>query len=420
MNSLECMGSAKERIAVFPDPRLKRENCKRTKHDSAFSDWKVLIGPSDWDDHSVGKEGAERYRVHNLPNCASCPGVYELGIAILNTKSGRETPSKKSKQQQGIIVVYLGQADNVRTRLQNYGREGSHLEKGSSVVDPAKEKLGLFKDIFSRGYAILFRWAPMKSKRDAENTESQLLAKFDYAWNKEKNGMRRPSDIFQKLDQGSNTSGFIKFPLFFKPKKVGIKIEACKPFLLENRNNEKNDLFSRILRITRSLPIPVSSSRFGLNETDTVVICGVALGEGTVCKKTPVEGRKRCLDHKGMKINGFTSKMIKEEEEEEGTVEEQIGDITSPEKANNKEAPMCGIDLGNGNFCLSPSVKGRKRCNKHKGMRGHKSKVDTNTCTNNTKTCSAQMKNGSVCTKEPVLGRKRCEQHKGMRAAKCC
>ncbi|XP_047334854.1 protein EFFECTOR OF TRANSCRIPTION 2-like [Impatiens glandulifera] len=393
--------AGKERIAVLPATRLKREDCKRTKHDSVFSDWKVLIGPSDWDDHSVGKEGAERYRVHNLPNSASCPGVYELGIAIPNTKAGRETPSKKNKQQEDTIVVYLGQADNVRTRLQNYGREGSHLEKGNSVIDPAKEKLGLFKEVFARGYAILYRWAPMKSKRDAEKTESQMLENFDYAWNKEKNVMRRPSDIFQKLHQGSSTtSGFIRFPFFFKPKKVGIKIEACKPF--ENTNNEKNDLFSRILRMGRSLPVT--------NEIDTV-ICGVALGEGTICKQKPVEGRKRCLEHKGMKINGSTSKMIKDEEE--------IGIETSPEKANNNEPPtsesICGLNLENGNFCMMPSVKGRKRCNQHKGMRAQaqKSNIDSNTC-------SAAMKNGSVCSRVPVHGRKRCEQHKGMKAAAYC
>uniref|UniRef100_A0A803RBZ1 Uncharacterized protein n=1 Tax=Cannabis sativa TaxID=3483 RepID=A0A803RBZ1_CANSA len=47
--------------------RLKREDCKHTKHDRHFSRWEILVGPSDWEDHSLGKEGAERYRVHNLP-----------------------------------------------------------------------------------------------------------------------------------------------------------------------------------------------------------------------------------------------------------------------------------------------------------------------------------------------------------------
>ncbi|MFS7991140.1 hypothetical protein Hanom_Chr12g01067351 [Helianthus anomalus] len=29
--------------AVTTAPALKRENCSRTKHDSAFSDWKVIF-----------------------------------------------------------------------------------------------------------------------------------------------------------------------------------------------------------------------------------------------------------------------------------------------------------------------------------------------------------------------------------------
>lgn len=97
-----------------------------------------LVGPSDWENHSHGKEGAERYKVHNLPNDTG-PGLYELGIAVPGA---------------GVIVVYVGQAESVRARLQAYGRTGAHLNSGS---DSGR----YFEDIFRRGYSIVYRSAPV-------------------------------------------------------------------------------------------------------------------------------------------------------------------------------------------------------------------------------------------------------------------
>ena len=61
----------------------------------------------------LGKEGAERYKVHNLPKNSGA-GVYELGIAVSKMGLGHEIMKLDSER---IIVVYLGQANNVRTRL---------------------------------------------------------------------------------------------------------------------------------------------------------------------------------------------------------------------------------------------------------------------------------------------------------------
>lgn len=121
------------------------------------------MGPSDWEDHSLGKEGAERYRVHNLPNCSSCSGLYELGIAVPHSSSSRET---SKLDPDCIIPVYLGQAENVRTRLQRYGREGAHLENGKPTSElnySTQQGLGLFTDIFARCYSVVYRWAPVST-----------------------------------------------------------------------------------------------------------------------------------------------------------------------------------------------------------------------------------------------------------------
>lgn len=123
--------------------------------------FQILIGACDWEDYLLHKEGAERYRTHNLPNGASCPGLYELGIAISVTQTKGKSISKLDSKN--IIPVYLGQADNVRTRLQQYGRDGDHLDNGLLKGEQNDRKvLGLFSDIFSYGFAIAFRWAPVR------------------------------------------------------------------------------------------------------------------------------------------------------------------------------------------------------------------------------------------------------------------
>ncbi|XAR67179.1 hypothetical protein NMG60_11013643 [Bertholletia excelsa] len=373
--------------------RLKREDCKRTKHDSVFSQWKVLIGPSDWEDHHLGKEGAERYRVHNLPNSSSCSGLYELGIAIPLVHSARDA---RKLDPDHIIPVYLGQADNVRARLQSYGREGSHLENGRSIGEPnesVQHGPRLFSEVFSRGYSVVYRWAPMKSKRDAEKTEAQLLETFDYAWNRGNNGIRRPSDIIQKIHKiDSRKSLFTSISRKLQnlhKKKVGIKIEACKPIMLGDSsatysNQEDKNLLFQIFKIGRSWPRQVSP-RNSSNDNN-LNICGVALGHGSVCRRVPVEGRKRCADHKGMKINGFTSKLIAEGKPlaDYGNLESSFvdnlehGGHYTPSFSHGKmkslpiadnSFPNCGITLGDGSSCRRRPVKGRKRCEEHKGRR---------------------------------------------------
>ncbi|KAF5776227.1 putative transcription factor HRT family [Helianthus annuus] len=370
--------------AVSTAPALKRENCSRTKHDSAFSDWKILIGACDWEDYLLNKEGAERYRTHNLPNCSSCPGLYELGIAVSVTRKQGKIVSKLNSKN--VIPVYLGQADNVRTRLQQYGRDGAHLENGLSNGEQNDRKvLGLFSDVFSYGFAIAFRWAPMESKKDAEKTESQLLKTFDYAWNRGMNGERRPKDIHKKLN---NTELHPKRVLLvFKnirvipPKEVGLRIKRCDPPVLENGSSfytKQNDInpFAKIFKFGRSRPTLVSKD--GNMNNNNVGTCGVALGHGSICIRPPVEGRKRCADHKGMKVNAYIR----------------------PHS-----------DLETGTFCDS-----QNDCEevKHEGMIVNE-KMSTISGVGSL-TCVAITLNGSCCRRKPSKNSQFCWQHEAIRA----
>ncbi|VFQ68105.1 unnamed protein product [Cuscuta campestris] len=327
--------------------RLNREDCKHTKHDSAFSEWKILVGPNDWQDYVSGIEGSERYRTQNLPNCASCPGIYELGITPSNPR--RETANHRVDSAI-VFPVYVGQADNVRTRLQQYGRDGSHLENGCSKGDlswdknaPCSKGPSFFTCAFSRGLTVVYRWAPMKSKKDAEKAEAQLLDKFDYAWNTDSNGARRQSDVFYKLDLISSRASPSFFPSIIRRLKLslqrpkGIKIEVCDPPPSENGsyfygNTKSNHFLPQIFKFGRSRPGVVSVD-FDIKEN--LSICGVALGHGSVCIRSPVKGRKRCCEHKGMKINGsLNSKLIADD-------------------GSSNETLICGFVLENGSPCAS-------------------------------------------------------------------
>ncbi|CAH9143725.1 unnamed protein product [Cuscuta epithymum] len=434
--------------------RLHREECKRTKHDSAFSEWKILVGPSDWQDYVLGVEGAERYRTQNLPNSASCPGIYELGIISVPKAQSRLETNKNNFDTANVVPVYVGQADNVRTRLQQYGRDGSHLENGCAKADLSSDKDAVclkgpsfFTSSFSRGFTIAYRWAPMKSKKDAERAETQLLDTFDYAWNSDSNGARRDKDVFSKFEFISSRASSLPLIIpsiitrlkssFQKPK--GIKIEACEPLPLQNGSQFYNDAKSshflpQIFKFGRSRPTIVSVNS-GVNENHVSSICGVALGHGSVCIRSPAsKGSKRCFEHRGMKINGLlTPKLIADDEK------------------NSEETRICGFLLENGSACVSKPFGKNKRCIEHKGRRipgkGKEMKVqsemqksyddsqdeclrnkeDITQCliispfkttasederSNSVRTCGATLKNGSSCRRKLAEGNnKRCWQH---------
>lgn len=101
--------------------------------------------------------------MHNLPKCSGS-GVYELGVAVSRTGVGRDIGKLHPDR---IVVAYLGQADNVRTRLQQYGRTGAHLGNSYYSNDsksvPLQRRPGLFEEILSKGYPIVFRWVPVST-----------------------------------------------------------------------------------------------------------------------------------------------------------------------------------------------------------------------------------------------------------------
>ncbi|KAJ4782661.1 Protein EFFECTOR OF TRANSCRIPTION 2 [Rhynchospora pubera] len=339
--------------------RVKREECSRTKHDAFFSPWKILVGPSDWDDHWLGKEGARRYMIHNLPE--NFPGLYELGIVKPGTNICATTRSDDLKD---VVVVYLGQADNVRTRLQHYGRTGSHLEcgkvdnvgKGQNVQ--VKEEPGLFREVFALGFSIAYRCVPMKSKLEAEKREAELLNYFDYAWNQIYNGSCRREEILSKLDKKLSTSQRsssilqkiqkLKKILFYE-KQVGVRIDNSVLF--------DEYMIPQVRKVGTSRPqviepgTEISHTTMPIENT-----CGIALGDGGVCAKIPIKGRKRCEDHKGRRILETRKEKLLNNNGQGCEIEQAW-------------LTVCGVTEIDGSICKNPPAAGRKRCEVHKGRR---------------------------------------------------
>ncbi|XP_039128734.1 LOW QUALITY PROTEIN: protein EFFECTOR OF TRANSCRIPTION 2-like [Dioscorea cayenensis subsp. rotundata] len=452
--------------------RLKREECKRTKHDSVFSKWQILIGPRDWEDHALGKDGVERYRIHNLPPCSSCPGLYELGISEIP----REGHKSRGHPSDGIVVVYLGQADNVRARLQQYGRAGSHLERGNSIVCANNNKdlclvkgPGLFKEVFSKGYSVLFRWAPMIDKKEAEKIESKLLSTFDYAWNTRANGTSRREDVLNKI---SSTMTGQPIPKVLKNlqewkqltfnKKSGNKDQwKCSTDKLGSSNFLKHYLIPLIRKVSKILPQPNEGDEVLSSEHD---ICGAANGDGSICRRKPVLRNKRCMQHKGKRIilyghikskevlpSTYNSSLVGLLIEDNSLCMElpcnetqqceKLREISPIENLktedesldveydHSKEYQICRVLLRDGNICRSKPFPGRKRCEDHKGMRVTgiismttkeclakeiSSDTELDPC-EEYQICGVFLGDGDVCQSKPFPGRKRCEYHKGMK-----
>lgn len=144
------------------------------------------------------------------------------------------------------------------------------------------------------------------SKVVAEQVESELLAVFDYAWNKGSNGSRRSRDILAKLFMAWPTNDSLLCSPFLSNKKylfcgtnaVGIKVALRKP---QDATSSKSNKSLGYLQTGTPAQVPVRSP---VKVASLELRCGVITDHGTPCNTPPVKGRKRCLQHKGMRVRG--------------------------------------------------------------------------------------------------------------------
>lgn len=278
----------------------------------------------------------------------------------------------------------------------------------------------------------------MRDKEEAKKMERRVLEVFDYAWNRSGNGTCRREDILSKLKglSNSNVGSFRKLVgcerLVFS-KKSGIKI-APDLLLLEDELENKRGFLPEILKFVKSRPQLVKhDDKLSQDE----VICGVAIGHGSICKNKPVPGRKRCSNHKGKRITGISDvtsrhSIIAEDEPSASNNKlsiplgnELVPAIIQETRHFDEEYDTCGMICGDGSICQNMPVLGRKRCELHKGQRITTLKLfagredwsveGTHRSTLEFDICGVVSGDGLVCRSKPAPGRKRCELHKGQR-----
>ena len=105
-----------------------------------------------------------------LRNLAELCGIYEW-------------KAKGTRRNQPNYVVYVGSTcvrrnpQKLGSRIIRYCKYGNH-EKD------------LINEALERGYELWVRVKPALSEKDAQSMENALLRKYDYAWNKRRNGGR--------------------------------------------------------------------------------------------------------------------------------------------------------------------------------------------------------------------------------------
>lgn len=153
-------------------PRRERSRLSR----KGWSKWIKAMVPQYTAGRNLKRRGPNQVGfIHScirkaFPDLAQLCGIYELAAKrpLLGQHKNR--------------VVYLGSTckpGTLKGRIQDYCRNGSH-------------KADLINDALRRRYELSFRFKQTRGrrKRNAETMENKLLAKYDYAWNKRKNGKR--------------------------------------------------------------------------------------------------------------------------------------------------------------------------------------------------------------------------------------
>lgn len=107
----------------------------------SWTSWRLLARGQEWFDDGFDYEG---------------PCCYELGTG---------GPRGGSIQQH-----YVGETANERTRMSQYGRDGSHLSE-------------LIQWHLKEGWCIYYRSWATNTKKEAVAMQNRLLAQYKYDWN---------------------------------------------------------------------------------------------------------------------------------------------------------------------------------------------------------------------------------------------
>jgi len=100
------------------------------------------------------------FYAENLPIHAG-PAIYQLGV--------------RSPNGGAVSIKYLGRADNLRARITQYARDGSHL--WDEVINPS----------LNQGKTLYYRYYKVKTPEQVRVLEKKHLLAKTYDWNIQNN-----------------------------------------------------------------------------------------------------------------------------------------------------------------------------------------------------------------------------------------
>ncbi|CAH2077905.1 unnamed protein product [Thlaspi arvense] len=408
---------------------FKRDDYIRTKPDAGFSKWqgfarsmllrkpfsetaelrrtiadyssisrdfdpKILIGANDKENLRRGKDRVGRYRVQG-----SIPG---LGVAVTDHEQSRKV------EPDDAHVASLGQTESIISRLQPYGRSIAHHDLLKSQRKPGLSQTSQKKT----GSRSKDKKHDVAEEREvssvAAEEKSNVLASILRLTRS-----KPQSVVSERHDDGiinGSDSAFV----------CGVLLEdgtTCTRTPIKGRKRCTEHKGQRIscVPVVRKLPCEVPT---GSECEETEDICGVILPDMVPCTRKPVSKRKRCEDHKGMRINAFFF-LLNPTERDQAVKEDKSKHETSSAGMNKKDPGLsiyCEATTKNGLPCSRIATTGSRRCWQHKDKTlDSRSSENVQSATVSQEICGVKLYNGSVCEKPPVKGRKRCEEHKGMR-----
>ncbi|KFK29125.1 hypothetical protein AALP_AA7G092100 [Arabis alpina] len=396
---------------------FKRDDYIRTKHDAVFTKWqgfarsmllrkpfseteelrrtfadyssisgdlgpKILLGANGREYFRKEKDFLGRYRVQG-----SLPGLCELGVAVIGHDQGQKADSDDH------LVT-----ENIRSRIHPYGTRHNLLKK---LGENEFRKTGLSQTIL-----------PLTQKKISNRTEDK---QHDLAEGRESSC----DPAILRLSRSRPHSGLDRHDDIVDGSVCGVLLQdgtICTTTPIEGRKRCTEHKGQRISSVSVGKHIPCEvPTRRECEENEN--ICGVILPDMVPCRSKPVSRRKRCEDHKGMRTNAFFFLMNPTERDKAFKEEKSKPDTRtgSMDQENLGPGLSCEATTKSGLPCTRIPPNGCRRCWQHKDKTmDHRSSENIQSTVKQVM-CGVKLYNGSVCDKSLVKGRKRCEEHKGMR-----
>ncbi|CAH8318136.1 unnamed protein product [Eruca vesicaria subsp. sativa] len=345
---------------------------------------KILVGAKDREDLRVGKDVVGRYRGQE--------SIQGLGVAV----------------KIHDVNASLGQTENIRTRLRSYGRSvPQFMSPREQVVSQTitQKKSGNRSKEEKHGFAEERDVNCVEAKENINNNVHASVLRLSRS---------RPQPVLERHDDvvdGSDSAtvcGVLQ--------EDGTTCSTASVIGRKRCTEHKGQRISCVPPVKKTqCEVPTAREECEENEE----ICGVILPDMVRCRSKPVSRRKRCEDHKGMRVNAFFFLLNRTERDK--ILKEEKSKPETRTSSMNQEEPgqilLCEATTKNGLPCTRSAPKGSRICWQHKDETlDHKSSENVQTsATVSQVVCGVKLYNGSVCEKPPVKGRKRCEEHKGMR-----